>query len=532
MFTPENLAWVSAILAMTAPGVLLVQPLFKAFGGSQQTESIVRNTGNAAWIALGAACIAAGLQCFTTKMSYAGVLDFWIYLDEVSLSMMLLVGFLGAIILRYSRNYLAGDPEQGKFMLWMSTTIASVMLLVISGNLILFFTAWLATSLSLHQLLVFYPNRPGVQLPARKKFILSRLGDVCLLISFILIWNTFGALDFKTLFDLASASTIAESWSVLWIGLLLVAGALLKSAQFPFHSWLPDTMESPTPVSALMHAGIINGGGFLIIRLSPVVTLSQTSLFILAVVGAVTALFASVVMLTQTNVKQSLAYSTIAQMGFMMLQCGLGAFALALLHIIAHSLYKAHAFLRSGSVVEHSKAAWVPKGIGQPHPILKAVLLVLVTVGTFAVASFFGMGLNNKTGVVVLGVVLMFGLSQLAWNAFTPPIKAGVLARVAALMAGVTVLYFLVHEGAVWLFGSSVADVPPVRPGDAVVYAIILLLFGAVMIFQSLIAYRKDRPGWRALYVHASNGFYLGALFNYGVERVWPVKPPRAPEFH
>ena len=142
-----------------------------------------------------------------------------------------------------------------------------------------------------------------------------------------------------------------------WLCLSLVCGAMLKSAQFPFHSWLPDTMETPTPVSALMHAGIINAGGFLIVRLSPLVTLSPLSLHILAVVGAFTAIFASLVMMTQASVKRMLAFSTIAQMGFMMLQCGVGAFSIAVLHIVAHSLYKAHAFLSSGSVVSISKSS-------------------------------------------------------------------------------------------------------------------------------------------------------------------------------
>jgi len=132
------------------------------------------------------------------------------------------------------------------------------------------------------------------------------------------------------------------------ICLLLVGVAMLKSAQFPFHSWLPDTMETQTPLSALMHAGIINAGGFLIVRLSPVVSLSPVALNTLAIVGAFTAIFASLVMMTQASIKRMLALSTIAQMGFMMLQCGLGAFSIAVLHIVAHSLYKAHAFFIVG----------------------------------------------------------------------------------------------------------------------------------------------------------------------------------------
>ena len=164
---------------------------------------------------------------------------------------------------------------------------------------------------------------------------------------------TSGSFDYRDMFAAADAihNLPTAAWHEL-IGILFVLGAMTKSAQFPFHSWLPDTMETPTPVSALMHAGVINAGGFLVIRLSPLVSLSPIALDLLALIGALTAMLGAVVMLTQTSIKRSLAYSTIAQMGFMMLQCGLGAFSAALLHIVAHSAYKAHAFLSSGSVLD------------------------------------------------------------------------------------------------------------------------------------------------------------------------------------
>ncbi len=178
---------------------------------------------------------------------------------------------------------------------------------------------------------------------------------MALLVAMILTYYCFGSFDYRDIFASAANAqfVIADKYHLLsWIGTLFVIGAMTKSAQIPFHSWLPDTMETPTPVSALMHAGIINAGGFLIIRLSPLVSQSHVALDLLAIVGAATAILGAVVMLTQTSIKRTLAYSTIAQMGFMMLQCGLGAFSAALLHIIAHSLYKAHAFLSSGSVLE------------------------------------------------------------------------------------------------------------------------------------------------------------------------------------
>ena len=306
-------------------------------------------------------------------LSIVGDFHLGIYFDSLSAIVLVLVSFLLAVVTRYSINYLAGDPGQGRFTKWLCLTGGAVLAIVISGNLVQFALAWCATSLSLHKLLLFYPDRPGAVLAARKKFIISRLGDLCLLSVIVLVYQQFHTWDFAALF--AGAEQLHENGpgaghlSINLICFLLVAGAMLKSAQFPFHSWLPDTMETPTPVSALMHAGIINAGGFLIIRLNPLVTLSPAAMSTLALFGAFTALFASLVMLTHASVKRSLAFSTMAQMGFMMLECGLGAFGLAVLHLVAHSLYKAHAFLASGSIVRLAKFAWVPTEKPSAHPL-------------------------------------------------------------------------------------------------------------------------------------------------------------------
>jgi len=222
-----------------------------------------------------------------------------IYYDALSAVMALLVSFVGTIVIAYSRNYLDGDPGQGRFIQWMCLTLAAVLTLTISGNLLQFTLAWVASSLCLHQLLVFYKDRRAARLAARKKFIASRLGDLCLISTMVLVYSVFGSLDFDQVFAEANALQNAASLppQVHLIAVLLVVGAMLKSAQFPFHGWLTEVMETPTPVSALLHAGIINAGGFLILRLSDVVSLSVPALQMLAVVGGFTALFASVVML-------------------------------------------------------------------------------------------------------------------------------------------------------------------------------------------------------------------------------------------
>jgi NAD(P)H-quinone oxidoreductase subunit 5 len=382
----------------------------------------------------------------------------------------------------------------------------------------MFALAWTATSLSLHKLLTFYPERPAAMLAARKKFLISRLGDACLVGALILTWQCFGTWNFTEMFAAADALRAhggAHSTCLSWTSVLLVAGALLKSAQFPFHSWLPDTMETPTPVSALMHAGIINAGGFLVVRLSPIIAGSPAALNALALVGAFTALFASMVMLTQTSVKRSLAYSTVAQMGFMMLQCGLGAFALAVLHIVAHSLYKAHAFLSSGSIVSMTRAAWVPSERPAAHPLILVGTLGSAVALTWGIGMFFGLGLASGAAVLLLGAVFMMALPYLLWNLWASSHRSSLVGWGLLVGAGAATAYFALHALFERLLATSVAPYAPVRsPLEYGVMALVVLLFMAVLILQSqLPSWSATRLG-RAFYVHASQAFYLGQVAN------------------
>lgn len=437
--------------------------------------------------------------------------------DTLSAIMLLLVSFLGAVVIRFSGNYLAGDLNQGRFTRWMCLTVGSVLILTISGNFLMFTLAWIATSLSLHKLLTFYSDRPAARLSANKKFMISRLGDAALIGALFATYQCFGTWEFSKIFS-ASEIARAQSENANCVGLsafLLVIGALLKSAQFPFHSWLPDTMESPTPVSALMHAGIVNAGGFLVVRFSPIITFSTASLNALALVGAFTALFASVIMLPQTSVKRSLAYSTIAQMGFMMLQCGLGAFALAILHLVAHSLYKAYAFLSSGSIVSISKSAWTPSERPSARPFVLLSTLVAAVGLTFAIGSLFGAHASGAPGVLLLGSIFIMALVYLLWNLWSSSHSSSLIISGLVITSITATAYFSVHT----LFGHLLANVtathqPDRSTAELVVMALVGLAFMAVLVLQSQL------PGWsttrlgRKIYVHASHGFYISTIFN------------------
>ena len=454
-----------------------------------------------------------------------GGIGLGLYFDALTAIMFVLVAFVGVIVIRYSRNYLAGDPNQGRFTTWLCLTLAAVLLLIISGNLFQFALAWIATSVGLNKLLLFYPERPSAALAARKKFLASRLGDLCLLVAIVLLYQTFGRLDYAALFSGAEAmrATGVVPGAIHAAAGLLVVAALLKSAQFPLHGWLTEVMETPTPVSALLHAGVINAGGFLVLRLAGVISLSTPSLEVLVIVGGLTALFGSVVMLTQTSVKVSLAYSTIAQMGFMMLQCGLGAFSAALLHIVAHSLYKAHAFLSSGSVIDLARASWSPSPGGEPHPARMAMVVGMVLAVALVIGTLFGATITAQPGVFALGAIVMLGLAHLVTQAFDQRLSLYVVGRTSALAVIVAGAYFGLQLAVERLLAGALPPVQALRgPFDLVITALVVLAFAAVTILQSLLPGKPGEPRWLALYVHLSNGLYVNTLANRLVLRLWP----------
>ncbi|MBL0164771.1 MAG: NADH-quinone oxidoreductase subunit L [Xanthomonadales bacterium] len=446
-------------------------------------------------------------------------------LDAISGSLFVLVAFIGVIVLQYSRNYLDGDPRQGRFLGGMCLTLAAVIVLVLAGNLFQLVGGWIATSLSLHRLLVFYRERPAAQVAARKKFIIARISDASLIVAAISLASAFGSSDIATILQRASVS-VTTPFPIALAALLLALSAMLKSAQFPTHGWLPEVMETPTPVSALLHAGIINAGGFLIIRFADVMLLFAPSLHVLAIVGGFTALFGAVVMLTQTSVKVSLAWSTIAQMGFMLMECGFGAFSIALVHLIAHSLYKAHAFLASGSVVEISKTEWQPD-LEQGPPVVQVLASVAMAIGIYVGVSevFAGLGLfaHDSAAMRTLGAILIMSLSLLLAQSMRGRAPGPAIVRIALAAAGATTAYFILQTAAASVLSSTLPPIPvPSTAGLAIMLLAGLSFFG-VTLLQILAPARTNRAGWRAARVHLENGLYANVIFN---RLVGALRPP------
>jgi NAD(P)H-quinone oxidoreductase subunit 5 len=439
-------------------------------------------------------------------------------LDGVSAIMWALVASVGWVTCRYSVRYLDGEPNQGSYFRWSAFTIGSVTLFVLSGHLVLSLASLLMTSVGLHQLLLHYRDRPAAGRAADVKFVFSRLGDACLLVAAVMLFREFGTLTLTDLF--AAIRGIADSGSPMpsslaTAGWLIAGCAVFKSAQFPFHTWLPETMEAPTPVSALMHAGIVNAGGYLLIRMAPVMAESGVALLAVAGLGGFTAVFAALAMLSQTSVKRSLAYSTIAQMGFMMLQCGLGAMSAAMLHIIVHSLYKAHAFLASGSVLQTQAATTAPMAPARSTSFRFATLLAsvaIVTCSFMLLAALFGVSPATKPGGTLLGFLLCLGLSRWIWQLFQTGngmAQSGVV--LSLLLIGVYLAAFTAVDSLLMAGSGQVA----VNVSAFAVMGLIAAAFACLFAVELLIGHSLRSRLLQSLYVHSSNGFYVDTAWRY-----------------
>ncbi|XKH00901.1 NADH-quinone oxidoreductase subunit L [Marinobacter nauticus] len=347
--------------------------------------------------------------------------------DGLAFWMTLMVAFIGWVILRYARDYLRADPAGEQFLPWFLTTVVSVLVLVTTDNLFLLAGAWIGVSLSLHQLLTLYADREQARLAAAKKFITSRLGDLSILAAVLLIWHHTGSYHIPELHQLRNDS--GPAWPLELASVLLALAAALKCAQIPFHGWLLRVMEAPTPVSALLHAGVINLGGFLWLRLFPVFDGFTAGHWVLLVFGGATALIASLAMMTQNSVKHALVWSTNAQMGFMLFEIALGAYTLAFLHLLAHSLYKAHSFLAAGRTVNASMVQfdsgvcrlqfglslvamgavaallWVMPALVEGKSVLAAVLVLAV--GAMVMGAPTGSRLVTRLWTLMLAVALV-----------------------------------------------------------------------------------------------------------------------------
>ncbi|UWR43431.1 oxidoreductase (plasmid) [Phaeobacter inhibens] len=429
-------------------------------------------------------------------------------LDVVSVVMLCLVSFIGWIVLRYSATYMDGEARQGAFTGWMAATLAAVLLLVMSGNLVQLVLAWTATSLCLHKLLLFYRDRTTARRAARKKALVARASELSLAIAALLLIMAYGTSDIATILATAAPDLLTGAAAVL-----IALAAVLASAQFPTHGWLTEVMEAPTPVSALLHAGVINAGGFLLIRFADVMLAAPAVMAVLVMLGGFTALFGGLVMLTQPAVKTSLAWSTIAQMAFMIMQCGLALFPLALLHIVAHSLYKAHAFLSAGEAVANVAAIRRPGPVAVPsgRNVMQAFgigIVIYALVGT--VFGFDG----KSVQAIALGVILIFGVAYILAQGLADAAPGALTRRTVIYAAATSVSYFLLQLAALKLTAGTLPATPAPGPLEWALILLALVSFGAVAVAQATFPLWAMHPAAAGLRVHLSNGLYANAIFD------------------
>ena len=439
-----------------------------------------------------------------------------IRLDAVSVLMLSMISILAFIIVKFSLNYLDGDARQGRFIGRLAATIAAVQLLVLSGNIGLLLISWILTSVSLHRLLVFYKERPIALVAARKKFIIARLGDTCLFLSLLLLYLEFETGNLELIFQAIkmNLSSGVVSTHLEFAALFLSFAALLKSAQFPTHGWLIEVMETPTPVSALLHAGLLNAGPFLLIRMAYLMDASTYAPILVVILGGFTALFASAAFLTQTSIKTALGYSSIAHMGFSLMVCGLGAYPAALLHLVAHSFYKAHAFLSSGSVIDVIRTAKLKTATRTGSPWKIALGIVLAMVVYIGFALLIGINPVEELSLIAVGGIIVMGLSTLFASAIDSNGSLSLTLRATVLAMAVAAAFFTLESGTHHLIVAQLPQLKEPNFAKTVLISIILLAFGTVTFIQILAPVLHTNATYRNLAIHLRNGFYANAIFD------------------
>ena len=367
--------------------------------------------------------------------------------DELTSVMLIVVTSISSLVHIYSVGYMKGEDGYYRFFSYLSLFTFSMLMLVMANNFLQLFFGWEAVGLSSYLLIGFYYEKVSAADAGKKAFIVNRFGDFGFILGIFLIYASFGTLHYEPIF--AHVDQIAnQTFTMLGftfnlptaIALLLFCGAIGKSAQLPLHVWLPDAMEGPTPVSALIHAAtMVTAGVFLVARCNPILELSHTALNVITIIGSITCLFAATIALTQTDIKRVVAYSTISQLGYMFIACGVGAYGAGVFHLFTHAYFKALLFLGCGSIIlgmHHVQDVKYMGGLRKYMP---------VTYWTFLLASLSIAGVPGLAG--------FFSKDEILAMAYVSPVGAGRFAWfIGTLVAGITAFYsfrlfFLIFHG-------------------------------------------------------------------------------------
>jgi NADH-quinone oxidoreductase subunit L len=353
------------------------------------------------------------------------------YLDQLSLVMMLVVTGVGFLIHVYSVGYMAHEGGYYRFFSYLNLFMFFMLMLVLSNNYLLMFVGWEGVGLASYLLIGFFFLRDSAASAGKKAFIVNRIGDFGFLIALFLLIKHFGSLDFGVVFDKVSQMPVETAGVGLLttIGILLMVGAAGKSAQLPLYVWLPDAMEGPTPVSALIHAAtMVTAGVYMVSRSNAIFFRSPTALMVVAIVGTLTALFAATIGIVQTDIKRVLAYSTISQLGYMFMACGVAAFSAGIFHLMTHAFFKALLFLAAGSVIHSLGGEQDMRKMGGLRKHIPWTFWTM-TIATFAIA-----GIPGFSG--------FFSKDEILWNTYASPYGGNwVYWFIGCLTAGLTAFY-------------------------------------------------------------------------------------------
>ncbi len=542
-----------AALAYSLPLLMLASALAVRLSAARLGESVAR-------ISIGASALvlALALMLFVQQLSAdsgrlvgLGLGLFTLYVDWLSTLMALLVSGVSLVVHVFSVRYMQDDPAYTRFFVLLDGIVAVILLMVMAGDLLTLLLAWHLVGVFLYFLLNHDTRRPAATRFAFWTLFTHRIGDLPLLAAVALIYQALGTLTLPDVFAALAAAPDTKTLLGLplaeTIGVLILIAAFAKSAQFPFHTWLPYTMDGPTPVSALMHAGIVNSGGFLINRFAPVFIHTDGVLLLAFGIGLITTIMGSLMMLMQSDIKKALGYSTMGQMGYMVMECGLGAFSLAIYHLIAHGVFKATLFLGSGAIIGNArKDPNIPEGEiykfmverKVPHPPVSWVIFAGITI-TVPLLIVFGAhqlvddGFLHHQGALIL---LLFGWITGAQTLFFVYKIGGerpftVLFYVILSFGLVILTYVLVGHA----FDALLYPDPAFREAlyaaasvNVTSFLLVLLLLialiagGWLMVFRSAAEGQPLNRRWRGLYLGLyalmSREFYIADLYSRAAE--------------
>lgn len=420
----------------------------------------------------------------------------------------LMVQFLCTVIAVFSARYLQGEPSQRSYILALAAVMTAVHLLLMADHWLVLITAWALVGVALQHLLCFYPDRPFALLAAHKKQIADRAADLMLIGAASLAWIEVGSGSLSELWTHIGLNGM--STSLQFSAVFLVLAVILRSALLPVHGWLIQVMEAPTPVSALLHAGVVNLGGYVLILFSPLLEQAMPARTLLVMFGLGTAILAGLVMLTRISIKVRLAWSTVAQMGFLILECGLGLYTLAVLHLIGHSLYKAHAFLSAATVVRQTRLQSM-RGESSTIAIsfwLAPVIAILTVMLTQSL-------LNTAAWPWWWSVILGLAWAPLFWL----PAQRGSIREVCMhelsgllMVSGLTSMALLAHA-----LPLGVYDTPNYALG-------LVALIGMSVLYLCLVILKLKPQALIGLRRWSYAGFYLDEIYTRITLKLWPSR--------